>query len=299
MSDVEQDSAEASALDNPSQTPLFHAIFEERYLRQLKIREIEAHTKRRLLVWFATDGSEINKLTIPPIADLLHSVGPDDDVDLLLQSPGGDVDVAEKIVWMFRQRTKSLRVIVAEAAKSAATLIAIASDEIVMGYTSELGPIDPQIGITTASGETMMRPAHSFIDGFEQIKLDVQDSGGLSPAYLPMLQHYDPALLDYCRKAIDRSRVFAEQWLGKYQCAGDPEKAAEIAQALGDVQTHLSHGAVIDYEKASEMGLKVRFLEPLDPLWDAIWRLHCQYVLAIQRQQVQQIFESSKASVQF
>lgn len=289
-----------STLNTPTQTPLFHAIYEERYLRQAKIRQIEEHTGRRLLVWVASDASEINKLAIPPIADLLHDIEPDvADVDLLLQSPGGDVDVAEKIVGMFRHRTRSLRVIVAEAAKSAATLVAVASDEILMGYTSELGPIDPQIGITTPSGETMMRPAHSFIDGFEQIKQDVAASGGLSPAYLPMLQHYDPALLDYCRKAIERSRLFAEQWLSAYQCADNPAKAAEIAAALGDVKTHLSHGAVIDWEKARAMGLRVTVLTPEDPLWDALWRLFCQYTLAIQRQSAQQIFESSRVSVQF
>ena len=66
-------------------------------------------------------------------------------LDLLLQSPGGDIDKAENIVYMCRNRFSSFRVIVPESAKSAATLIALAADSIIMGYTSELGPIDPQI----------------------------------------------------------------------------------------------------------------------------------------------------------
>ncbi len=287
-----------AGLSNPPQTPLFHALHEDRYRRQSRIAEIEAHTGRILLCWIATPSSEINKDDIPPIADLLQKVPADADVDLLLQSPGGDVDTAEKIVGMLRHHCKTLRVIVAESAKSAATLIAIASDEIVMGYTSELGPIDPQVYITSPGGQPMFRPAHSFLDGFEQIMQDVQQSGQLSPAYLPMLQHYDPALLDYCRKAIERSRVFAEGWLNKYQCSGDPQKAAQIAQDLGDVKKHLSHGAVIDHQEALALGLKVDYLPPGDQLWDAIWRLYCQYVLALQKSGgAEQIFESAHASV--
>lgn len=286
-------------LNNPTQTPLFHALYEDRYRRQAKIAEIEAHTSRTLLCWVASPNSEINKDDIPPIADLLQAVSPDEDVDLLLQSPGGDIDTAEKIVGMLRHRSKSLRVIVAESAKSAATLLAIAADAIVMGYISELGPIDPQVFITTPGGQPLYRPAHSFLDGFEQIKADVQETGQLSPAYLPMLQHYDPALLDYCRKAIERSRVFAEGWLNQYQCKGDPIKAAQIAEALGDVKKHLSHGAVIDHEAAESMGLCVCYLDPADELWEAIWRLYCQYVLALQRSGAEQIFESTRASVHY
>lgn len=286
-------------LDNPTQTPLFHALHEDRYRRQAKIAEIEAHTRRTLLCWVAGPNSEITKDDIPPIADLLHAVDASENVDLLLQSPGGDIDITEKIVGMLRHRSNSLRVIVAESAKSAATLIAIASDAIVMGYTSELGPIDPQVFITSPSGEPMYRPAHSFLDGFEEIKRDVKETGELSPAYLPMLQHYDPALLDYCRKAIERARIFAEGWLNRYQCTGNPEKAEQIAKDLGDVKKHLSHGAVIDHTAATNLGLKVEYLPPTDPLWEAIWRLYCQYVLALGRAGAGQIFESTKASVQY
>jgi ClpP class serine protease len=40
---------------------------------------------------------------------------------------------------------QKLRVIVPNIAKSAATLFALGADEILMGYLSELGPIDPQV----------------------------------------------------------------------------------------------------------------------------------------------------------
>jgi hypothetical protein len=42
----------------------------------------------------------------------------------------------------------------------------------------------------------MGRPAHSFLEGLPAIKEEADASGTLSPAYFPVLQHVDPALLD-------------------------------------------------------------------------------------------------------
>lgn len=105
--------------------------------------------------------------------------------------------------------------------------------------------------------------------------------------------------MDYCQKAIDRSRSFAEKWLKTYQCKGDPDKAANIAQALGDVKQHLSHGAAIDHAAALDMGLDVQYLPPEDDLWGAIWRLYCDYVVALRGTGAAQTFESRVASITY
>jgi ClpP class serine protease len=145
----------------PPQTPLYHALEQPRYVRQALVRAIEERTRRRLISYVAGPLTSISSLDIPPFVDLLHDVPPGADLDLLLHTPGGDVDQAERIVLLCRKRVKdgAFRVIVPDSAKSAGTLIAIAADEIVMGEPSELGPIDPQVTITTASGEPMDRPA--------------------------------------------------------------------------------------------------------------------------------------------
>jgi len=56
----------------------------------------------------------------------------------------------------------------------------------------------------------------------------------------------------------------------------DPGRAAQIAKTLNDSAEHLSHGAVIDAEKATELGLVVEYLDPGDDLWQAYWRLYCE-----------------------
>jgi hypothetical protein len=188
-----------------------------------------------------------------------------------------------------------LRVVVPDSAKSAGTLMALASDAIVMGYCSELGPIDPQITVATASGEPMSRPAQSFLDGLQEIVNQVGDNG-LSPAYFPLLDKLDPALIDFCRKAIKRSERFAEEFLKRHMLKSDPKRAAQIAKTLNDSAEHLSHGAVIDAEKATEMGLVVEYLDPSNDLWQAYWRLYCEMRLALQSPG-QRLYEGRQVSL--
>jgi ATP-dependent protease ClpP protease subunit len=276
------------------------AIHKDRYSRQQLIEHIQNKTQRELIVYIANirhPGGAIDQSDVLAFGDLLQGKA-GSDLDLLLQSPGGSIDVAEKIIYMCRNNAKSFRVIVAESAKSAATLIALAADEIIMGYTSELGPIDPQIVITTASGQTIDRPAQSFLDGLKSIQDEVDRAGGkLSPVYFPLLQQLDPALIDFCRKAISRSRRFAEKWLKKSQCKDKPKKAKQIAEKLADPRRYLSHGTVIDHTEAIELGLCINYLPPDNPLWQALWRLYCTYEIDMRDERLAKIFESATVSI--
>lgn len=290
-----------SPLELPPQTPLFYAQEKGRYFRHDLVRKIEAQTERSLIVYFADvrhPGGSLDRDDIAPFGDLLEKAGAD--LDLLIHSAGGDIDAAEKIVYMCRSRAKSFRVIVPEYAKSAATLIALAGDAILMGYASELGPIDPQIVITTPEGRRVQRPARSFLDGLEDIKKKVEAEGGLSPVYYPPLSQLDPAMLDYCNKTIKRSRQFAVRWLKKYMCADNPAKAEEIADRLLDVDRYLSHGIVINHEEARDMGLKVEYLPPENDLWRGLWILHCVYQADLRAiPDTAKFFESGSVSIRF
>ena len=66
-----------------------------------------------------------------------------DTLDLVLHSPGGSFEAADQIVTYLRSKFSHIRAIVPQNAMSAATMIACACDEIVMGKQSAIGPIDP------------------------------------------------------------------------------------------------------------------------------------------------------------
>jgi len=75
-----------------------------------------------------------------------------DRLDLILHSSGGSLEAAEQVVQYLRAKYNYIRAIIPQNAMSAATMIACACDEIVMGKQSAIGPIDPQITFPTKDG---------------------------------------------------------------------------------------------------------------------------------------------------
>ncbi|MCL6580724.1 MAG: ATP-dependent Clp protease proteolytic subunit [Firmicutes bacterium] len=76
-------------------------------------------------------------------------------VVLVLDSPGGDIHAAYLLARLYRTHASKLTVVVPRFAKSAATLICLAADEIVMTRIAELGPLDP---LQCKPGETKFTP---------------------------------------------------------------------------------------------------------------------------------------------
>ena len=285
-------------LDVPVQTPLFRALQADRYQRQEMIRAIEEHTGRRLICYVSGSAALVSRDDVTPLYDLLQDVHEGDDLDLMLQTMGGDVDAAERIVLLLDKtigRDAQLRVVVPDSAKSAGTLIAVAGDSIVMGPPSELGPIDPQVIVSTLNGQQLSRPAQSYLDGLTEILEQTKDAE-LPMAYVPLLEKFDPALIDVCRKALNRSQRFAERFLRERMLREHPDKVTLVAGRLNDNKQWLSHGAVINCDGATDLGLTVEYLKTADPLWQSYWRLYCQTKLQLTGPN-DKIFQSRYASL--
>ena len=130
-------------------------VFLARLRRRRLIREIEARSQRVLLC-YVSEGRLIDREDVLHLEALLQAVAPGTGVSLLLNSPGGDVDVADKLLHMLKEIVAppmsqgpagDLEIVVPNAAKSAATIIALGADRVIMSDTSELRPIDPQLRV--------------------------------------------------------------------------------------------------------------------------------------------------------
>ena len=118
-----------------------HDIFTaQREKRVELLKRIEAHTegqqKSAYLAFLCSEnvGAAIDSADIPAIGDALLSIGEVDELNLIINGPGGDGTVAEKIIELCRAHCTKFRVVVPNRAKSAATIIALGADEIVMGW---------------------------------------------------------------------------------------------------------------------------------------------------------------------
>lgn len=192
-------------------------------------------------------------------------------LDLILHSPGGSAETAEAIVTYLRARHTHLRVIVPMLAKSAATMIACAADEIVMGRHSFLGPTDPQLFLNTPLGSRFV-PAQAILDQFDRASEECADPTNLA-RWLPFLSQVGPDLLVACEKSLSLSRECVATWLSTYMFRkiGNAEsKAAEVSKWLASFNCFKSHGRHVDREQLRARGLVISSMEEDDTLQDLV-----------------------------
>lgn len=202
-------------------------------------------------------------------------------LDLILHSPGGQPEAAEQIVEYLRTQFDYIRCFVPMQAKSAATMIALGCDEIVMGHHSELGPIDPQIAISTPEG-VRQGAAHAIIRDFERARAETAESVSALPAWTPILRSYVGGLLETCRQATQLSMDLVEGWLQRWMLTHEDlgldeaqriEMARHVAEYFGSEASYerfRTHGRPIRLTHLEELGLRTRQLGDDDELQDAV-----------------------------
>lgn len=290
-----------------SEDPVFQRVIEEgspagaRKFRETLIRKIQEITKRRVIVYIASSNHPMPNIMpqdVPIFEDMLRVASNDTKADLVINSPGGDPNTAEKILMMCRTRFKEeFNVIVPNFAKSAATMIALGSDKIFMGYLSELGPIDPQVPIPLPTGQVQYVPARTYLDGLERIRQWIAE-GHPPQVYLPILSQIRPEMIKFCEDAIDFSKEFLKKWLPKGTLKYNQEKVDEVVEAFVSGTKYKSHGQVINYEEAKKLGLNVEFVEPQSELWNLVWELYVRSTHFLsQTKNAAKLFETDTSSI--
>jgi hypothetical protein len=248
-------------------------------VRRKYLGALHVHTGRQVIFyatrWTQTGSGRVEpaaiSITDEDIQGLMEVVYElkDKSLDLILHSPGGSPEVAEGIVTYLRSKFDDIRVIIPQAAMSAATMIACASNRIVMGKHSSLGPIDPQFILQTPLG-TQAVPAHAILDQFKRAQDDCKDSKLLS-SWLPILSQYGPGLLVQCKNAIDLAEELVKTWLDMYMFhQKKPNPSATIAQKLSSHRELKSHGRHISLQQAQGLGLQVDALEDNHAFQEAV-----------------------------
>ena len=170
----------------------------------------------------------------------------------------------EQIVRYLRKKYKHIRVIVPQNAMSAATMMACAADEVLMGYHSALGPTDPQV---TSGGSYFT--AQSIINEFNKAKQDIREDMSTLPLWTSRIANWPPGLLDDCARAIQLSEAMVAEWLIKYMKMNKSD-AENAAQELADVNKHKIHNRPLNFDKLKSLKLEVKRLEDNQKLQDAV-----------------------------
>lgn len=281
-------------------SPIFMSVLNELnvnvdqfHKRQKLINEIEgALTARygsanRLMSYvlrFNHARTIMNTADIPNLEAVLNSISGADQINLLLHSPGGDGTIIEKMVDMCRAhlsgQNRKLRVIVPNIAKSAATVLTLGADQILMGYCSELGPIDPQVPIAV-SGITQWVSAFAFIEARDKLMNQIAEAVKKKEPTIGLLQQLgglNIPFTDEMEKQIGFAKTTAVTLLDKFMlnptfpdAKERSKKANEIAEKLLSKQLFPVHGQYIDGATAKKLGLEIEVLDKDDNLWKLIW----------------------------
>ncbi|HET8773302.1 MAG TPA: hypothetical protein VFP80_05905 [Thermoanaerobaculia bacterium] len=232
-------------------------------LRKLVYREIEALRKRPLFIYAArftdtqTGPISIDLGDVDGFTDLVNAASTDSHaVDVLIHSPGGSPEATERIVAILRNRfPQDVQFLIPHSAYSAATMLALSGNEIIMHPSATLGPIDPQVnGI----------PARSIRRGFDKIRelLRVEGPEAL-PAYLPLIEKHSIEILEICEDSLKLSKELVTEWLNRYMFAdaNGSEAIARAADFFSDYDTHKTHSRPLMFTKLADLGLKISIAE--------------------------------------
>lgn len=229
---------------------------------------------------------------------ILNSISRTEQINLLLHSPGGDGAIVEKMVQMCRAHltgtNASFRVVVPNIAKSAATVMALGADKIVMGYCSELGPIDPQVQISV-SGVVQWISALAFVESRDTLMGQIAEAIKKNQPTVGLMQQLAGLNIPFTQEmehVIDFTEKTAANLLHKYMLAATPRNqrvrtANLIAKKLHSKQLFPVHGHFINGETAkNKLKLEVDILDKEDQLWKKIWEYYvrCEVQMNIQMQ---------------
>jgi len=218
--------------------------------------------------------------TFPEISDQILLLPSDcDKVDLLLVSHGGDPAVAWRIMSLLRDQVSEVSVLIPQAAYSAATLLALGADEIIMHACGNLGPVDPQITVQRprpgGQGNELIHFGSEDLAGFLNFikeTVGLSDQEHVKSAFQLFCQEAGAIPIAISTRAAQLSVSMGEKLLRmhmKDDTGG--QKARAIAETLNKKFFH--HGYPVGRKEAKEIGLKVVEPEPaLEGLMWTTWR---------------------------
>lgn len=280
--------------------------------RKKQLKRISDLRGRPILVYASsfskTAPIEINFNDRLPFLDQLSGID-GERMDLILETPGGQAEVVEDMVKTIRARFSSLGIIVPGWAKSAGTIMVMAADEILMEPSSALGPIDAQI---FQNGKHYA--AHAFLQGLEKIKDEVNRTGQLNRAYIPILQNISPGEIQGYENALDFAQKLVRGWLCSYKfkfwethsTTGEPvtleekeQRAKEIAAKLCDHGYWLTHGRSITLSDLTgpDIRLIVTDYSKNPELCDAIQRYYTLLKMTLESTNIYKVFETPTSQI--
>jgi len=278
------------------------------------IKELESEGSRVLVY---TSARSIGPWDIPPLYKLMAQMGHQSKLSIIIKSTGGFSDDAFKMATVIHEFANEVDFVVPFYAKSAATLLCLSGDKILMGPISELGPTNPMMSVderiitptlhepkegqnepAEKKPRTRQMAAHALRDFLTAAGILKSDGAEYDPDVLSIYMArgiLNPFLLGDFERSGKIASQYAERLLTSYMFKNRSNKD-ELAK---NVATQLCEGY---YDHAYPIGRKEardRLLLSVEDMSDELWQQTSDLIIAydkmMESQKIATIIETSQA----
>lgn len=240
-------------------------------------QKIEKERNRNLIAYVTSIregmGGQMAPDAIPIIIKQLEAIPAEcKEIDFLIISNGGDAITALRIMNLLRERFDKVTVLLPYVAYSAATILSLGADEIIMHPYSNLGPTDPQINSTKIKPdgqiETTMFGSEDIRNYIDFVKEDI---GVRKKDYRSILSNISKDVTSLTIGSSKRSQRLSYSLSVRLLKTHmkSKRKIKKIARVLS--QSYYHHSYAVGRTEAIKIGLNI--IKPDKNLENLLWQL--------------------------
>jgi hypothetical protein len=204
---------------------------------------------------------------------MLEKLGHHDTIYYFIKSNGGNGQSSLRLINLLRQHCNRLVALVPQECASAATMMAIGADEILMGPTAYLTAVDTSLNHALSPIDRDNDRVSVSLDELNRVIKRWRDESGdhQENPYQSLYQYVHPLVIGAVDRAESLSIMLCKELLSYH--IKDSEKALDIATVLNS--KYPSHSYPILMDEAKSIGLSVSAM-PLE-INSLLFELHLLY----------------------
>jgi hypothetical protein len=231
-----------------------------------KTQEVLARIQRRmggtLLTYWTSPSGSVCDNDVMAMHEVLEATGPRDRLTLFVKSDGGSGMASLRMIHLLRRYTRRLTVAAPLNCASAATMLALGADTILMGPLSYLTAVDTSLEHDLSPVDhtnNLVAVSNDEVDRVIRLWKETRgrDKDSVNP-YQELYKYLHPLVIGALDRASSLSLMLCREILGYHM--RDTKKADRISRRLNS--SYPAHQYPITSREARRIGLNVQYLTP-------------------------------------
>ncbi len=230
---------------------------------QAIISKLEKEFDSKVICFYTPKGMSINQGHPDIFLEQLREIGPQEKLHLVVVSDGGDSSASYRIATILREYTKNLSVVVPSRCASAATVLSLSADEIIMCPSGYLTAIDTKLNHELNPKGPDNRPVYVSVDQIKRVLRFLNEEGpaitenSKEGSYRTLFKYIHPVAIGEIDRISSRTILVATKMMKMHaQSFKDEAQINWIANHL--YNDYPEHGFPIMFDEAKEIGLPVK-----------------------------------------